>query len=166
MSTTISRLGSGCRSRGIRSAPYSLDISGVFSRVSRELHGDRSSPLGDDQALIGGHRLDRWAGGHDQCPTKGRDVKENLRRNFGMPHPPRVTARPSGCMRIGGEVFRMPVISLYRHKGGLRRDWFRGNGMSRRRSPAICARWRVLEVPTVGIIIGRGRERAGRSVMR
>src|SRR5690625_105030 len=64
---------------------YSLDyIERVFTDFI-QLHGDRS--FRDDAAIVGG-----WARlegetvmviGHQ----KGRDMKENLRRNFGMPHP-------------------------------------------------------------------------------
>ncbi|MDQ6619145.1 MAG: acetyl-CoA carboxylase carboxyltransferase subunit alpha [Pseudomonadota bacterium] len=65
--------------------PYTLDyVGGLFSEF-RELHGDRS--FADDAALVGG--LARFNGqpcmviGHQ----KGRDTKEKIRRNFGMPRP-------------------------------------------------------------------------------
>ena len=65
--------------------PYTLDyMSRVFTDFM-ELHGDRA--FRDDEAIVGGWA--RLAGenvmviGHQ----KGRDMKENLRRNFGMPHP-------------------------------------------------------------------------------
>src|SRR4051794_40786019 len=65
--------------------PYTLDyIAGMFSDF-RELHGDRS--YADDQAIVGG--LARFNGapcmvlGHQ----KGRDTKEKIHRNFGMPRP-------------------------------------------------------------------------------
>src|SRR5436189_503435 len=65
--------------------PYTLDyINGLFADF-RELHGDRS--YGDDPAIVGG--LARFNGqpcmviGHQ----KGRDTKEKIRRNFGMPRP-------------------------------------------------------------------------------
>jgi len=65
--------------------PYTLDyVNNIFTDY-QELHGDRQ--FGDDQAIIGG--LARLDGrpvmiiGHQ----KGRDMMENLRRNFGMPKP-------------------------------------------------------------------------------
>src|SRR5262249_32727263 len=65
--------------------PYTLDyISGMFADF-RELHGDRA--YGDDPAIVGG--LARFNGqpcmviGHQ----KGRDTKEKIYRNFGMPRP-------------------------------------------------------------------------------
>ncbi len=65
--------------------PYTLDyVGGIFSDF-RELHGDRS--FADDAAIVGG--LARFNGqpcmliGHQ----KGRDTKEKIRRNFGMPRP-------------------------------------------------------------------------------
>src|SRR6187200_1537134 len=65
--------------------PYTLDyVNGMFSEF-RELHGDRS--YADDPAVVGG--LARFNGqpcmvlGHQ----KGRDTKEKIYRNFGMPRP-------------------------------------------------------------------------------
>jgi acetyl-CoA carboxylase carboxyl transferase subunit alpha len=65
--------------------PYTLDyIAGMFTEF-RELHGDRS--YSDDPAIVGG--LARFNGrpcvvlGHQ----KGRDTKEKIHRNFGMPRP-------------------------------------------------------------------------------
>ena len=65
--------------------PYTLDyVAGIFTEF-RELHGDRS--YSDDAAIVGG--LARFNGrpcvviGHQ----KGRDTKEKIHRNFGMPRP-------------------------------------------------------------------------------
>ena len=65
--------------------PYTLDyVNGMFSDF-RELHGDRT--YADDPAIVGG--LARFNGspcmviGHQ----KGRDTKEKIHRNFGMPRP-------------------------------------------------------------------------------
>ena len=65
--------------------PYTLDyVSGMFSEF-RELHGDRS--YADDPAIVGG--LARFNG--QPCVVigqqKGRDTKEKIFRNFGMPRP-------------------------------------------------------------------------------
>src|SRR4030066_1384544 len=65
--------------------PYTLDyVQGLFTDFS-ELHGDRA--YADDQAIVGG--IARFNGepvmviGHQ----KGRDTKEKIARNFGMPRP-------------------------------------------------------------------------------
>jgi acetyl-CoA carboxylase carboxyl transferase subunit alpha len=65
--------------------PYTLDYIDLVFTDWLELHGDRA--FRDDEAIVGG-----WArlGGRSVMVIghqKGRDMKENLRRNFGMPHP-------------------------------------------------------------------------------
>ena len=65
--------------------PYTLDYLGGMFGDFRELHGDRS--YDDDPAIVGG--LARFNG--QPCVVigqqKGRDTKEKIRRNFGMPRP-------------------------------------------------------------------------------
>jgi len=65
--------------------PHTLDLVNLLTEDFLELHGDRV--FGDDKAIVGG--LARFEGesvvivGHQ----KGRDTRENIARNFGMPHP-------------------------------------------------------------------------------
>ena len=65
--------------------PHTLDFIRLLFEDFVELHGDRV--FGDDKAIVGG--LARFEGepvvviGHQ----KGRDTRENIARNFGMPHP-------------------------------------------------------------------------------
>jgi len=65
--------------------PHTLDLFRLLLEDFVELHGDRV--FGDDKAIVGG--LARFEGdpvvviGHQ----KGRDTRENIARNFGMPHP-------------------------------------------------------------------------------
>ena len=65
--------------------PHTLDFLRLLFEEFLELHGDRF--FGDDKAIVGG--LARFEGepvvviGHQ----KGRDTRENIARNFGMPHP-------------------------------------------------------------------------------
>ena len=65
--------------------PHTLDLVNLLLEDWVELHGDRV--FGDDKAIVGG--LARFDGdpvvviGHQ----KGRDTRENIARNFGMPHP-------------------------------------------------------------------------------
>jgi len=65
--------------------PYTLDYINMIMSDFLELHGDRS--FADDRAIVGGFaKLDNqkiMVMGHQ----KGRDTKENLRRNFGCAHP-------------------------------------------------------------------------------
>ncbi len=88
--------------------PYTLDYIAALCTDFQELHGDRH--YGDDHAIVGG--LARFNGqsvvviGHQ----KGRDTKEKIRRNFGMP-------RPEGyrkALRLMhlAEKFRLPVLTF------------------------------------------------------
>jgi acetyl-CoA carboxylase carboxyl transferase subunit alpha len=65
--------------------PYTLDYVGLLFTGFEELHGDRA--FGDDQSIVGG--LARFNG--EPCMVighqKGRDTKEKIVRNFGMPKP-------------------------------------------------------------------------------
>ena len=88
--------------------PYTLDYIAALCTDFQELHGDRH--FADDHAIVGG--LARFNGqsvvviGHQ----KGRDTKEKIRRNFGMP-------RPEGyrkALRLMhlAEKFRLPVLTF------------------------------------------------------
>jgi acetyl-CoA carboxylase carboxyl transferase subunit alpha len=131
--------------------PYSLDyIQRLFVDFT-ELHGDRA--FGDDQALIGGTA---WFEGKPLmviAQQKGRDTKENLKRNFGMPHPEGYR-KALRLMRLA-EKFKMPVVLFIDTKAA-----FAGVGSEERHvSEAIAVNLRemtLLEVPTLGIIIGEG----------
>jgi acetyl-CoA carboxylase carboxyl transferase subunit alpha len=88
--------------------PYTLDyIDRIFTDFN-ELHGDRA--FADDAALVGG--LARL----DGLPVmvigqqKGRDTKENIRRNFGMPKPEGYR-KALRLMKLA-ERFRIPVITF------------------------------------------------------
>jgi acetyl-CoA carboxylase carboxyl transferase subunit alpha len=88
--------------------PYTLDyIDRIFTDFN-ELHGDRA--FSDDAALVGG--LARL----DGLPVmvigqqKGRDTKENIRRNFGMPKPEGYR-KALRLMKLA-ERFRIPVITF------------------------------------------------------
>lgn len=131
--------------------PYTLDyIQGMFTDFE-ELHGDRA--FADDPAIVGG--LARFDGqpvmvvGHQ----KGRDTKEKIYRNFGMP-------RPEGyrkALRLYrlAEKFRLPLITLIDTPGA-----YPGIGAEERgQSEAIARNLYVmaeLKVPIIGVIIGEG----------
>jgi acetyl-CoA carboxylase carboxyl transferase subunit alpha len=131
--------------------PYTLDyIDRIFTDF-QELHGDRA--FADDLAIVGGMaRLDGMPVmiiGHQ----KGRDTKENIRRNFGMP-------RPEGyrkAMRLMklAERFRLPVLTFIDTPGAY-------PGMDaeeRGQSEAIARNLFVmadLKTPIVCTVIGEG----------
>jgi acetyl-CoA carboxylase carboxyl transferase subunit alpha len=131
--------------------PYSLDyIDRVFSDWI-ELHGDRA--FRDDEAIVGG-----WASldgrsvmviGHQ----KGRDMKENLRRNFGMPHPEGYR-KALRLMRMAAK-FRRPIVTLIDTPGA-----YPGIGAEERgQAEAIAMNLREmarLPTPLVSVVIGEG----------
>ena len=131
--------------------PYTLDyISRIFSDWV-ELHGDRG--YRDDEAIVGG-----WARLKDRSvmiigQQKGRDMKENLRRNFGMPHPEGY--RKALRLLKQAEKFGRPVISFIDTPGA-----YPGLGSEERGiGEAIAFNLREmsrLKVPIVSIVIGEG----------
>lgn len=131
--------------------PYTLDyLERVFGDFV-ELHGDRS--YRDDAAIVGGWaRLDGdpvMVIGHQ----KGRDMKENLRRNFGMPHPEGYR-KALRLMRMA-EKFGRPIITLIDTPGA-----YPGIGAEKRgQAQAIAMNLREmarLRVPTISVVLGEG----------
>jgi acetyl-CoA carboxylase carboxyl transferase subunit alpha len=131
--------------------PYTLDyLDSVFSDFV-ELHGDRL--FRDDPAIVGGlARLD----GQSVVvigQQKGRDTKDNLRRNFGMPHPEGYR-KALRLMKLA-ERFGLPVVTLIDTPGA-----FPGLGAEERGQAEAIARnieeMAVLRTPIVAVIIGEG----------
>jgi acetyl-CoA carboxylase carboxyl transferase subunit alpha len=131
--------------------PYTLDyIIRIFTDFE-ELHGDRH--YGDDHAMIGGvARL-------DGMPVmvigqqKGRDTKEKLRRNFGMPRPEGY--RKALRLMQMAERFGMPVLTFIDTPGA-----YPGIGAEERgQSEAIAKNLQVmsrLKIPIICTVIGEG----------
>jgi acetyl-CoA carboxylase carboxyl transferase subunit alpha len=116
-----------------------------------ELHGDRL--YREDAAIIGGWaRLDSetvMVIGHQ----RGRDTKENLRRNFGMPHPEGYR-KALRLMKLA-EKFHVPVLTFIDTPGA----WAGLGAEERGQSEAIARNlfeMSRLEVPIVATIIGEG----------
>jgi acetyl-CoA carboxylase carboxyl transferase subunit alpha len=116
-----------------------------------ELHGDRL--YREDAAIIGGWaRLDGetvMVIGHQ----RGRDTKENLRRNFGMPHPEGYR-KALRLMKLA-EKFHVPVLTLIDTPGA----WAGLGAEERGQSEAIAHNlfeMSRLEVPIIATIIGEG----------
>lgn len=131
--------------------PYTLDyIRRLFTDFD-ELHGDRS--FGDDTALIGGlARLDDrpvMVIGHQ----KGREVKEKVHRNFGMPKPEGY--RKALRLMEMAERFRIPVLTFIDTPGA-----FPGiDAEERGQSEAIARNLRSmasLKTPIIATVVGEG----------
>lgn len=131
--------------------PYTLDYIERCFTDWVELHGDRS--FRDDEAIVGGWaRLDGntvMVIGHQ----KGRDMKENLRRNFGMPHPEGY--RKALRLMRQAEKFGRPVVTMIDTPGA-----YPGIGAEERgQAEAIAMNLREmarLKTPTISVVIGEG----------
>jgi acetyl-CoA carboxylase carboxyl transferase subunit alpha len=131
--------------------PYTLDyVERVFTDFV-ELHGDRG--FRDDRSIVGG-----WARlegesvmvvGHQ----KGRDMKENLLRNFGMPHPEGY--RKALRLMKMAEKFGRPLITLIDTPGA-----YPGLGAEERGQAEAIARnlreMAALRIPSIAVVIGEG----------
>lgn len=131
--------------------PFMLDYVSLAFTDFCELHGDRH--IGDDAAMpggfarIGGHRV--VIIGHQ----KGRDTKENLKRNFGSAHPEGYR-KAMRLMKLA-EKFGLPVITMIDTPGA-----FPGIGAEERNiAEAIAYNLRemmLLKVPVIAIVLGEG----------
>ena len=131
--------------------PYTLDYATVVFDEFHELHGDRM--YADDLAIVGG--LARLDGkpvmliGHQ----KGRDTKERVRRNYGMPKPEGYR-KALRLMKLA-ERFRLPVITLIDTPGA-----YPGIGSEERNQSEAIARnlfeMSTLRTPVITAVIGEG----------
>jgi len=131
--------------------PYTLDYVKTICTDFDELCGDRA--YADDYALVGGlARLDNqpvMVIGHH----KGRDTKEKVKRNFGMPRPEGYR-KALRLMRMA-EKFKLPIITFIDTPGA-----YPGIGAEERgQSEAIATNLKVmceLKVPIIATVIGEG----------
>lgn len=131
--------------------PYTLDYINSLFTDFEELHGDRT--YADDPAIIGG--LARFGGqtvvvmGHQ----KGRDTKEKIYRNFGMPRPEGYR-KALRLMRLA-EKFGVPVFTFIDTPGA-----YPGVGAEERGQSEAIGRnlfaMAALKVPVICSIIGEG----------
>jgi acetyl-CoA carboxylase carboxyl transferase subunit alpha len=134
-----------------RERPYPLDyVQWAFSDFV-ELHGDRG--FGDDPAIIAGPGL---LGNRSLMvigQQKGRDTKESVQRNFGMPHPEGY--RKAERLMRQAERLQMPVLTLVDTPGA-----YAGLGDEERgqaEAIASCISTMLsLRVPTICVVIGEG----------
>jgi acetyl-CoA carboxylase carboxyl transferase subunit alpha len=131
--------------------PYTLDYLDIIAPDFQELHGDRM--YADDPAIVGG------VGRIDGRPVmfighqKGRDTKERIRRNHGMPKPEGYR-KAQRLMRLA-EKFKLPVVTLIDTMGA-----YPGVGAEERgQSEAIASSLHLmsaLRTPIVNVVIGEG----------
>src|SRR5919202_6257742 len=131
--------------------PFTLDYVRLVFSDFIELHGDRL--FREDAAIVGGWaRLDGetvMVIGHQ----RGRDTKENLKRNFGMAHPEGYR-KALRLMKLA-EKFHVPIVTLIDTPGA----WAGLGAEERGQSEAIARNlleMSRLEVPIVATIIGEG----------
>ena len=127
--------------------PYTLDYINYLFSDFEELHGDRH--FADDPAIVGG--IARLEGrpvmiiGHQ----KGREVREKVRRNFGMPRPEGY--RKACRLMEMAERFKMPILTFIAYPGI--------DAEERGQSEAIAWNLRVmarLKTPIIATVIGEG----------
>jgi acetyl-CoA carboxylase carboxyl transferase subunit alpha len=131
--------------------PFTLDYMRLCFTDFVELHGDRL--FREDPAIVGGWaRLD---GETVMCigHQRGRDTKENLKRNFGMPHPEGYR-KALRLMKLA-EKFHVPVFTFIDTPGA----WAGLGAEERGQSEAIAHNlfeMSRLEVPIIATVIGEG----------
>jgi acetyl-CoA carboxylase carboxyl transferase subunit alpha len=131
--------------------PYTLDyVDSTFS-LFQELHGDRM--FADDRSIVAGiGKINHWNValiGHQ----KGRDTREKLQRNFGMPKPEGYR-KAQRVMKLA-EKFGLPIVTLIDTPGA-----YPGiDAEERGQSEAIARSLSVmigLRVPVISVVIGEG----------
>ncbi len=131
--------------------PYTLDFIELIFTDFDELHGDRY--FGDDPAVVGGTA--RMEGkpimviGHQ----KGRDTKEKVRRNFGMPRPEGY--RKALRLMEMAERFRLPIITFIDTPGAYPGIDAEERGQSEAIARNLMAMAR-LRTPIICTVIGEG----------
>jgi acetyl-CoA carboxylase carboxyl transferase subunit alpha len=131
--------------------PTTLDYISILFKDFFECHGDRT--YGDDEAIVGGVTMYRGLPVTVIGHQRGKDTKENIRRNFGMPHPEGY--RKALRLMYQAEKFRRPIICFIDTKGA-----YPGKAAEERgQSEAIAKNlfeMASLKVPIICIVIGEG----------
>lgn len=131
--------------------PYALCYIETICEDFQELHGDRQ--YNDDRAIIGGPAFFNGDAVMIVAQQKGRDPKERMMRNFGMPQPEGY--RKALRLMKMAEKFRMPVLTFIDTPGA-----FPGvESEARHVAEAIATNLRemaMLRTPTISIVVGEG----------
>jgi acetyl-CoA carboxylase carboxyl transferase subunit alpha len=131
--------------------PYTLDYVGFLFEDFLELHGDRC--FADDAAIVGG--IARYHGrsvvvvGHQ----KGRGAKENVKRNFGMPHPEGY--RKARRLYDLAARFGMPILTFIDTPGAYPGLGAEERGQSEAIGACLASMARA-PVPIIATILGEG----------
>ncbi len=131
--------------------PHALDFIQILTRDFVELHGDRH--FGDDAALVGG--LARFEGrsvvvmGHQ----KGRDTKENIQRNFGMPRAEGY--RKALRLMHHAAKFKLPILSFIDTPGAFPGKESEERGVAQAIAENLMVMSR-LPVPIIALVTGEG----------
>jgi acetyl-CoA carboxylase carboxyl transferase subunit alpha len=131
--------------------PYSLDYIDQIFTDWMELHGDRK--FGDDAAIVSGVAKFHGTSVVVVAQQKGRGAKENVFRNFGMPHPEgyRKAARMYGM----AARFGMPVFTFIDTPGAYPGIGAEERGQSEAIGSCLSEMARA-RVPIIATIIGEG----------
>ena len=131
--------------------PYTLDYVEHLFEDFQELHGDRA--FGDDLAIVAGFARHRGRSimlvGHQ----KGRGAKENVKRNFGMPHPEGY--RKAERLYELASRFGLPIVTFIDTPGAYPGIGAEERGQSEAIGACLAAMARA-RVPIVATIIGEG----------
>jgi acetyl-CoA carboxylase carboxyl transferase subunit alpha len=131
--------------------PYTMDYCGLVFTEFSELHGDRL--YSDDRAMVGGFAKLNGRKVVVIGTQKGRDTKENIKRNFGSAHPEGYR-KALRLMRLA-DKFGLPIVTFIDTAGA-----YPGIGAEERHiAEAIAVNLRemmLLGVPTISVVIGEG----------
>jgi len=131
--------------------PHALDFFRLLLDDFVELHGDRV--YGDDMAIVGGLAVFEGAPMVVLGHQKGRDTRENIARNFGMPHPEGYR-KALRLMQLGAK-FGKPIVTFIDTPGA-----FPGLGAEERgQAEAIARNLREmagLRTPVIAVVTGEG----------
>ena len=131
--------------------PYTLDYVDLVFDGFQELHGDRM--FADDRSIVAGiGKIDRWNVALIG-QQKGRDTREKLRCNFGMPKPEGYR-KAQRVMKLA-EKFSLPIVTLIDTPGaypGIDAEE-RGQSEAIARSLAVMT---GIRVPVISAVIGEG----------
>jgi acetyl-CoA carboxylase carboxyl transferase subunit alpha len=131
--------------------PYALDYIAAICEGFQEFHGDRQ--YNDDQAIVGGTAFFNGDAVMIIAQQKGRDPKERVWRNFGMPQPEGY--RKALRLMKMAEKFKLPLLTFIDTPGA-----FPGiESEARHVSEAIAVNLRemaMLRTPSISVVVGEG----------
>ncbi len=131
--------------------PYPLDIIKLITTDFIELHGDRR--FGDDKAIVAGIANLENYNVAIVAQQKGRDTKEKVRRNFGLPHP-EGHRKALRVMKLAAK-FNMPIITMVDSSGAYPGAGAEERGQAESIATNLfeCA---MLPTPIIVLILGEG----------